>query len=170
VGIEAERGIAEGHSLAFRGRLIAVEVRDTPAGRREVVLHPGAVAVLVRNEQGQVLLVRQYREGPQAPLWETPAGLLERGESPLTAARRELREEVGLTARRWRYLGTIWPTPGYSTERTYVFLASGLRGTPAARQEVDEVRFFAPSEILDLARRGHGDAKTLAALPLLTGG
>ncbi len=153
-------------SLAFAGRAIAVELRDTPAGQREVVLHPGAVAVLLRDELGRALLVRQHREGPGSPLWEIPAGVLERGEKPLAAAKRELREETGLTAHRWRYLGTIYPTPGYSTERTYVFLASGSQGTPAARQEVDETRFFTPEEIRRLARSGRGDAKTLAALAL----
>lgn len=151
---------------AFVGRVFSVVVRDTPRGRRDVVVHPGAVAVLAHNEDGRVLLVRQHREGTGGPLWEIPAGLLERGEKPLAAAKRELHEETALTARRWQYLGTVYPTPGYSTERTYLFLASELSGTPTAHSEVDQVRFFTIEEIRRLARSGSGDAKTLAALTL----
>lgn len=158
---------SEGISVVFRGRAISVEVRNTPLGRREVVLHPGAVGVLVRDEGGRVLLVRQHREGVDGPLWEIPAGTLGQGEKPLAAAKRELAEETGLTAGRWRYLGLAYPTPGYSTERTYFFLARDLSREPLPCSEVDEVAFFTVGEIRALAQRGEGDAKTLAALTLL---
>ncbi|SQD92102.1 NUDIX hydrolase (modular protein) [Candidatus Bipolaricaulis anaerobius] len=158
--------VTSGSHIAFRGRAISVAVRATPAGRREVVLHPGAAAALVRDRAGRVLLVRQQREGAAGPLWEIPAGVLERGERPLAAAKRELLEETGLTARRWRYLGTVYPTPGYSTERTYLFLAGDPSGEPEARSEVDEVCFLTVAEVERLARSGAGDAKTLAALAL----
>lgn len=134
------------------------------------MLHPGAVAVLVRDEGGRVLLVRQRREGAGGPLWEVPAGTLERGERPLAAAKRELAEEAGLTAGSWRYLGLAYPTPGYSDERTYFFLARDVAGHAAPRSEVDEVGFFTVGEVRALARRGEGDAKTLAALALLPTG
>lgn len=153
----------------FQGRLLAVHLRETPEGTREVVLHPGAVALVIPDREGRLLLVRQHREGPGAPLWEIPAGTLERGERPYTAAQRELREETGL-AGRLRYLGLLYPTPGYSTERTYFFRVEDVEGTPAARAEVDAVRFFTPDEIRDLARRGLGDGKTLAALAFLERG
>lgn len=132
-----------------------------------MVAHPGAVAVLALDEKGQVLLVRQEREGAGRALWEIPAGVLERGERPLEAAKRELLEETGLSARSWRYLGTMYSTPGYSTERVYVFLASGLSGICGARSEVDAVRFSTRDEITREARAGRGDGKTLAALQLL---
>ena len=154
-------------SLVFQGQAISVEVRDAPAGRREVVLHPGAVAVLVRDEGGRVLLVRQHREGVDGPLWEIPAGTIGQGEKPLAAAKRELAEETGLTAGSWRYLGLAYPTPGYSNERTYFFRVEDVEGTPSARSEVDAVRFFTREEILALARCGQGDGKTLAALAWL---
>jgi ADP-ribose pyrophosphatase len=152
-------------SIAFRGRAISVELRETPAGRREVVLHPGAVAILAPRD-GRILLVRQMRDGAGCPLWEIPAGVLEPGERPLAAAKRELMEETGLTAETWRYLGLLYPTPGHSNERIFLFLAVGVRGTPTAGSEVDAVGFFTRGEIVRFARRGQGDGKTLAALAL----
>lgn len=153
---------------AFQGRLLTVLLRETPEGTREVVLHPGAVALVIPDKHGRLLLVRQHREGPGAGLWEIPAGTLEPGERPYAAALRELREETGLWGK-LRYLGLLYPTPGYSTERTYFFRVEDVEGTPTARSEVDAVRFFTPEEIRDLARRGLGDGKTLAALAFLEG-
>lgn len=143
-----------------------MELRETSAGQREVVLHPGAVAVLLRDSLSRVLLVRQHREGLGFPLWEIPAGVLEGGERPLAAAQRELSEETSLTARRWRYLGMVYSTSGYSAERTYLLLAEEPSGEPAARSEVDGVGFFSTEDIHLWARIGRRDAKTLAALAL----
>ncbi|MCX7750103.1 MAG: NUDIX hydrolase [Candidatus Bipolaricaulota bacterium] len=151
---------------AFRGKLVSVLSRNTPQGNREVVLHPGAVALVIPDREGRLLLVRQHREGAGRALWEIPAGTLEPGERPYAAALRELREETGLSGK-LRYLGVLYPTPGYSTERTYFFRVDEVRGRPEAQSEVDAVRFFNPAEILDLARRGLGDGKTLAALAWL---
>jgi ADP-ribose pyrophosphatase len=151
----------------FRGRLLTVLLRSTPEGSREVVVHPGAVGMVVVDGYGRLLLVRQHREGAGKPLWEIPAGTLEPEERPLAVAKRELLEETGLSARQWRFLGLIYPTPGYSTERIFLFLAQGVEGTPVARAEVAEVRFFSPQEVRRLARTGQGDGKTLAVLALL---
>jgi len=158
--------MGKAHAVAFQGRIISVHVRETLHGVREVVTHPGAVAVLLRDEQGRILLVRQERDGAGRPLWEIPAGTLDPGERPLAAAKRELSEETGLTARHWRYLGRVYPTPGYSSERIYLFRADGVGGAPTAQSEVDAVGFFSLEEVLRLARRGQGDGKTLAALAL----
>jgi ADP-ribose pyrophosphatase len=133
---------------------------------REIVEHPGAVAILITDEQGRVLLVRQYREGAQAELWEIPAGTVEAGEKPYATAQRELREETNLDGK-LRYLGVIHPTPGYSTERIFLFQLEGLNGVPAAAHEIEAVQFFTVEEILELARQGKGDGKTLAALAFL---
>lgn len=133
-----------------------------------MVVHPGAVALVVPDPHGRILLVRQDREGPGRALWEIPAGILDPGEKPYTAAARELAEETGLTGK-LRFLGLVYPTPGYSTERTYFFRVERGRGKPEARSEIAAVRFFTREEILDLARRGEGDGKTLTALALLPG-
>jgi len=152
---------------AFRGRLISVRVLKTPRGVREVVEHPGAAAILVLDGEGRVLLVRQPRTAIGRELWEIPAGKLEPGEPPEEAARRELREETGLSAEALVPLGAIYPTPGYSNEVIHLFLAQGVAGEPRAASEVSAVRFFTRGEVAALARAGEGDGKTLAALALL---
>lgn len=152
-------------SLVFQGRLLRVILRHTSHGFREVVQHPGAVAILVTNGSGKILLVRQFREGAGRALWEIPAGTLEPGEKPYSCAIRELREETGLSLRP-RFLGVIYPTPGYSTERIFLFVAK-TSDKAVASSEIEEVRFFTKDEILELARQGEGDGKTLAALAFL---
>ncbi len=158
--------MAEGIEYVFRGRLLSLKVLSTPRGRREIVEHPGAAAVLVVDAAGRVLLVRQLREAAGQELWEIPAGKLEPGEYPELTAQRELREETGLEAERLTYLGVIYPTPGYSEERIYLFSAEGVRGEARAASEVAEARFFPIAEALRLAFEGRGDGKTLAALAL----
>ena len=149
-------------SLVFQGRFLRVVLRHTSRGYREVVQHPGAVAILVTDPSGRILLVRQFREGAGRELWEIPAGTVEPGEKPYFCAIRELREETGLSVRP-RFLGVIYPTPGYSTERIFLF-AARAEDKAVASSEIEEARFFTKEEILELARRGEGDGKTLAAL------
>jgi len=151
--------------VAFCGRLLRLVLRQTSRGVREIVEHPGAVAILVFDPLGRILLVRQFREGASRALWEIPAGTLEPGEKPYACALRELREETGLSLRP-RFLGVIYPTPGYSTERIFLFAAK-TEEVPFASHEIEEVRFFTKEEVLELARRGKGDGKTLAALAFL---
>jgi len=154
----------------FRGRLISVRVEETERGPREVVEHPGAVAILALNERGEVLLVRQHRYGAGRALWEIPAGTLEPGESPLRCAQRELWEETGLRARRWRKLGTFYTSPGILNELMHLFLAEGLEGDlePQLKGEIAELCFRDPREVLEEAAQGEpGDGKTLAALAFL---
>lgn len=94
---------------------------------REFLEHPGAVAVLVMDEQERVLLIQQYRHPIQARDWEMPAGLLDvEGEDPIAAAQRELAEEVDLVAEHWEHLLTLHTSPGGSDEVITIFLATGL--------------------------------------------
>lgn len=110
---------------------------------REVVHHPGGVCVAAVDEDGSVAMVRQYRYALRDHLWELPAGKLEPGEDPLGAARRELSEETGLEAAEWKELGTVYTSPGISTETLYLYLATGLRQGQAHPD---------PNEFLDAAR------------------
>jgi ADP-ribose pyrophosphatase len=111
-----------------------------PDGReavREVVEHPGAVAVVALDAEKNVYLVRQYRYPVGRILLEIPAGKLDPGEEPLACARRELAEETGLRALEWRLLATFYTTPGFSTELMHLFLATGLE-TFYAEADADE--------------------------------
>jgi 8-oxo-dGDP phosphatase len=117
----------------YEGRVITLR-RDTvamPGGGdsvREVVHHPGAVAVLALDDDDNVVLLRQYRHPVGRHLWELPAGLRdEDGEPPLETAKRELAEEVLLAATRWSLLLSVNNSPGFSDELVHVFLAEGLR-------------------------------------------
>lgn len=108
---------------------------------REFMEHPGAVAVLVMDEAGRVLLIQQYRHPIQSRDWEMPAGLLDiEGEDPLVAAQRELAEEVDLVAEHWEPLLTLYTTPGGSDEVITIYLATGLSPTEEAfAREAEEL-------------------------------
>jgi ADP-ribose pyrophosphatase len=124
-----------------RGRLVTVrtdKVRmpDNQVAERDVVIHPGAVAVLALDDAYQVLLIRQYRHPVGRLLWEIPAGLRDvAGEAPWATARRELLEEAGYRARDWRVLVDYYTSPGFSTERLRIFLARDLELVPAAERD-----------------------------------
>ena len=127
----------------FHGRIVDLRV-DTvrlPNGHlttREVIDHPGGVAVVAIDENDNVLTVKQYRYAFQTVLEEIPAGKLERGEDPAAAARRELSEETGLTADHWRKLTVLETTPGFCNERIHLYLATGLH---AGKTHPDEDEF-----------------------------
>jgi 8-oxo-dGDP phosphatase len=113
-----------------------VRMPDDHVAEREVVQHPGAVAVLALDGQDQILLIRQYRHPVGRLLWEIPAGLRDvAGEDPWTTAQRELVEEAGYRARDWRVLADYFSSPGYSTERLRVYLARDLELVPPADRD-----------------------------------
>jgi 8-oxo-dGDP phosphatase len=124
-----------------RGRLVTlrtdkVRTPDDQLAERDVVIHPGAVAVLALDDDQQVLLIRQYRHPVRRLLWEIPAGLRDvAGEQPWATARRELLEEAGYRARDWRVLADYYTSPGFSTERLRVFLARDLEFVPEAERD-----------------------------------
>jgi ADP-ribose pyrophosphatase len=120
-----------------------------PAGlevTRDVVVHPGSVVVLPIFDDGRILLIRQYRHSAGQYLWELVAGRIDHGEKPVAAARRELSEETGYSARRYRKLLHLYPTPGFVQESMHIFAAEGLRAGQA-HPEADE---FIEPKILSL--------------------
>jgi 8-oxo-dGDP phosphatase len=123
--------LARGDMVRMRSDM--VQMPDGDVVGREVVEHPGAVAVVALDEQERVLLIRQYRHPVGRLLWEIPAGLRDMaGEPPLVTAQRELLEETGYRAADWRVLVDYFTSPGFSTERLRVFLVRGLTRVPDA--------------------------------------
>jgi ADP-ribose pyrophosphatase len=134
---------------------------------RDIVVHRGSVVVLPVFPDGDILLIRQYRHALGAFLWELVAGRVEEGESRPASARRELLEETGYTAGRVKQILEIFPSPGFVTERMWVFLATALR-EGAAQPEDDEkitARRFSLAALERMIRRGSlHDAKSVAAI------
>ena len=151
----------------YDGKLFDVTVERWGEHEREIVEHPGAVAIVAVDDEGCVTLVRQLREATRGHLLELPAGTAEEGEEPLETARRELQEECGLSAGEWRELAVFWTTPGFCRERMHLFAAEGVEqgeASPAADEELELVRW----PVAEIGERLHEieDAKTLAGLLL----
>lgn len=151
----------------YEGSLLGLTVERWGDNEREIVEHPGAVAIVAIDREGYVTLVRQLREPARQRLLELPAGTAEPGEEPLETARRELREECGLSGGDWRELAAFWTTPGFCRERMHLYAAEGVvqgEPDPAADEDLELVR-WPVAEIGD--RLGEiEDAKTLAGLLL----
>lgn len=156
----------------FNGKLLKLHV-DTvrlPNGRettKEIIEHPGAVAIIPILGNGKVLVVEQYRTAARRRMMEIPAGTLEADEAPLACAKRELIEETGYAAGRFTRLFSCYLAPGYSSEKIHFFLARQLVRTKArpAEDEFITVRAMDLNEALKAIERGKiQDAKTISAL------
>lgn len=156
----------------YDGRIVVLDLLDVrlPNGehsRREVVRHPGAVAVVPLDADGSVILVRQYRIAADRVMLEIPAGTLDPGEPAATCAERELQEEAGLRPGRLDSLGGIFAAPGYTTEYIHLFLATELS---ASSLEMDDDEFIEVvrlpfDEALRMIDDGEiDDSKTVAGL------
>ncbi len=162
----------------FSGRLVKVETLEVELetgarAHRELVRHPGAVCVLLRAPDRRFALVRQFRVGAQKQMLEVVAGILDAGEAPDAAARREVREETGFVLARLTRMGALYPTPGYVDERIICYY--GEASTVGERQldpdERVEVEWVEQEELAARIRRGEiEDAKTLAAWALYQAG
>jgi ADP-ribose pyrophosphatase len=159
-------------TIVHQGRKIqvAIDVGPGPRGttvRRDVVLHPGAVAILPLTSDGRVCLLRNHRFIMDEVLWEIPAGTLEPGEPIETAAIRELAEETGYTANSWRKLAAFYPSPGVLSEKTHLFVAQGLTPGPMKLEDDEQLEPVLVPWSEAIARALDGticDGKTLVAL------
>ena len=134
---------------------------------REVITHPGSVVVLPVLPDGRILLIEQYRHATRQYLWELVAGRMEPGETPKTAAARELIEETGFRARRLRVFLDFFPTPGFLEERMYLLLAEGLTAGEAEPEEDEKIvsRAYTRKKLEEMIRGGKlRDAKTIAGI------
>jgi len=163
--------VAESKAV-FTGRIIQVETGTVvlPNGESlemEAVRHPGGAAMVALDDEQRVCLLRQFRPVLDDWIWELPAGKIDHGEPPLDTARRELREETGITAGQWHSLGCIVSSPGIFDEVISLYLARELSHAEAESEahEVFEVHWLPFDEALQRARDGDiSDAKTIAGL------
>jgi ADP-ribose pyrophosphatase len=134
--------------------------------RRSIVRHAGSAVMMPVDAQDRVLLIRQYRLPAGTHLWEIPAGKLDPGETPLEAAKRELKEETGYSAETWTPIVSYWPSPGFCSEKMNLFLATDLtagEATPMDDEQI-EARWFTREEIEAMIHSGAiQDGKTLIA-------
>jgi ADP-ribose diphosphatase len=151
----------------WRGKLLEVTVERWGEHEREIVEHPGAVTIVAVDREGRVALVRQLREATRKQLLELPAGTLDEGEDPLSAAKRELEEETGLTGGEWREVTRFYTAPGFCRELMTLFVAEGVE-PGEARPEADEELELVHWPVAEIEQRlGElEDAKSLAGLLL----
>lgn len=156
----------------YDGKIIKLEKLNVqlPNGKtsvREVVRHPGAVAVVAESKPGHLLLVRQFRKPMEEVLWEVPAGKLEPGEATSACAIRELSEETGYQAKHIETVSEFFTSPGFADEKIYLFYASDLQPGVQQTDEDEFVQVVELSEqaIRELLQNGEiRDAKTLVGL------
>jgi ADP-ribose diphosphatase len=132
--------------------------------RRSIVRHAGSAVMMAVDDRRRILLVRQYRLPAGTNLWELPAGRLDPGEKPLQAARRELVEETGYRARRWKKLVSFFPSPGFVSEKMTIFLATHLTAGRAQPMEDEriECRWFPAKQVEQMIRANRiQDGKTI---------
>jgi ADP-ribose pyrophosphatase len=165
--------------VVYKGRVFSVEVDKItlPNGREvqiEIVRHRPSVVLIPVADDGQVVMIRQYRHALRRDIWELPAGTVNEGESAEAAAARECEEEIGQVPTRIDRLGSFYPTPGYCDEEMIFFRVSGLRppaaGSPHKADEDEDIttRPMSPGEAKAMVGRGEIiDLKTAYALTLV---
>ena len=161
----ATQQIYQGRAVNIR--VDTVEKASGTKTTREVVEHSDCVAVVALDEQGNILLVRQFRHAVDRFLLEIPAGGIDPGEEPTDSVRRELQEEIGYFPRRIHKLGGFYATPGYGTEYLHCFVATDLVPARLVAEDTDEIELVrvSPAEIPQLIASGEiCDAKSIAAL------
>ncbi|MBU1077397.1 MAG: NUDIX hydrolase [Spirochaetes bacterium] len=159
-------------SVIYKGKIITVKNEEVtfPDGHSsmyEFVLHRGAVAIVPLIEKNRVLLVKQYRPVIKRPIWELPAGLIDEGETPFHAAKRELKEETGFIAGKLIKVGAAFSSPGFTDEKTIIFFAKDLKKTKPNLDPDEKIltRVFSIPELLEMIEKKKlSDAKTIMGI------
>ncbi|HZE95400.1 MAG TPA: NUDIX hydrolase [Planctomycetota bacterium] len=168
--VEAEKEI-------FKGRIIRLVERAMvlPNGRKttfHIVEHPGAVAIVPVHDNGDVVLLKQFRPSIAREIYEIPAGTIEKGENPIETAKREVIEETGFRAKRWSKLTEFYTAPGFCTELIHVYLAQGLSPAKAdgdADEILKPIRMSIAKAIGMIRKKQIRDAKSIAGLMIYHG-
>lgn len=158
-------------NYVYRGKILNVRCDDArrPDGKpckREIVEHCGGAAVLAETERG-IALVKQFRYAYGEEIYEIPAGKLNAGEDPMEAARRELKEETGLEADKLTLLTVLYPSPGYTDEKIYIYRAENAASGESKLDDGEflDAEYFEKERVLDMIKRGQiRDSKTIAAV------
>ena len=156
----------------YRGKIFEITddeitLSDGLVRHREIIHHPGGVVIFALKDNGNLLLVKQNRYAVKSLQTELPAGRLEKGEDPLFAAQRELREETGYVAKNWESLGYIFTTFGICDEKLYLFKATDLTFDKPQPDEGEILDYFELplSDVYNLVKNGTiNDAKTICAI------
>ena len=155
----------------YKGKIFEVRLdrvsEDGKEYERAVVSHPGSAVIVPVFDNGTVALVRQYRHPARESLLELPAGSLEQGEDPHTGALRELEEEIGVIADNVELIAEFYVSPGFLSEKMYVYLATGLTGTAQNLDEDENIEIVRVplSGAVEMALSGKiQDAKTIAGI------
>jgi ADP-ribose diphosphatase len=176
IGSKSTRARVLSSRVSYQGPVFSVTTDEVeePGGvraRRDVVRHSGSIVVLAvddrKNHEPRILLERQYRHAAQSMMWELPAGRIDEGETALTAAKRELLEETGYSARRWKRILHFYVSPGFLDETMTIYLAQGLRAGVAQPEEDERIAttFFTLTEAKNMVIRGRiRDAKTICGV------
>lgn len=158
--------------IIYQGKIFGIRRDEViePSGvraTREVITHPGSVVVLPVLPDGRILMIRQYRHAARQYLWELVAGRIDAGESPRKAAARELIEETGYRARKFRIFLDVFPTPGFLEERMFILLAERLTAGVAEPEEDEKIvsHAYTRKQLQEMIRRGKlRDAKSVAGI------
>jgi ADP-ribose pyrophosphatase len=153
----------------YEGPIFSVteDVAVDPDGfeiKRAIIRHGGSAVIMPVDEKGRILLVRQYRLPARKSMWELSAGRVDKGETVLQAAKRELREETGYRAKKWTKLSSFYVSPGFLEEKMTIYLVQDLSAgeTQFMEDERIEVKWFRPREVDEMIRDGKIiDAKTM---------
>lgn len=158
----------------YSGKILKLDVEtvllpNNNQAKREIVRHPGAVAILPISEEGEIYFVKQFRKALNTELIEIPAGKLEKDENPRECALRELQEEIGFTANKLSLLGSFYSSPGFTNEIIYIYKAEGLIKSKLEMDEdefINVVKYNIEESLEMLAKDTFKDAKTVIALSL----